>query len=171
MKLQIEDKISEIADKARERYDEALDSARANTKKAAGRVSKGKKPVRTVSRFGVRLSGVSHRTVNKLWKRQTKLVEDQFDAVADHLKAAANADDFKNLVETQVELIPDYASRFKVELRESIDIVKGAGSEIRDILTDTVKELKGEKKTVRKAAESKKPAMPEPTIVSDEIAA
>ena len=171
MKLQIEDKISEIADKARERYDEALDRARANTKKAAGRVSKGKKPVRTVSRFGVRLSGVSHRTVNKLWKRQTKLVEDQFDAVADRLKAAANADDLRNLVETQVELIPDYASRFKVELRESIDIVKGAGSEIRDILTDTVKELKGEKKTVRKAAESKKPAKPEPTIVSDEIAA
>ena len=171
MKLQIEDKISEIADKARERYDEALDRARANTKKAAGRVSKGKKPVRTVSRFGVRLSGVSHRTVNKLWKRQTKLVEDQFDAVADRLKAAANADDLRNLVETQVELIPDYASRFKVELRESIDIVKGAGSEIRDILTDTVKELKGEKKTVRKAAESKKPATPEPSIVSDEIAA
>ena len=171
MKLQIEDKISEIADKARERYDETLERARANTKKAAGRVSKGKKPVRTVSRFGVRLSGVSHRTVNKLWKRQTKLVEDQFDAVADHLKAAANADDLRNLVETQVELIPDYASRFKVELRESIDIVKGAGSEIRDILTDTVKELKGEKKTLRKAAESKKPAKPEPTIVSDVLAA
>ena len=32
MKLQIENRIGEIADKARVRYDEALDKARANTK-------------------------------------------------------------------------------------------------------------------------------------------
>ncbi len=175
MKLQIENRISEIADKARVRYDEALDTARANTKQAAGRVSKGKKPVKTVSRFGVKLSGVSHRTVNKLWKRQTKLVEDQIDALAGHLKAAADAETLRNLVETQVDLIPENASRFKDEVRESFDIVKGAGSEIRDIVKDTVLELRGQKTAVKKAPAGKKPVPTEPNIVgnevSDEIAA
>ena len=171
MKLQIENRISEIADKARVRYDEALDMARANTKQAAGRVSKGKRPVKTVSRFGVKLSGVSHRTVNKLWKRQTKLVEDQIDALAGHLKAAADAETLRNLLETQVELIPENASRFKDEVRESFDIVKGAGTEIRDIVKDTVRELRGQKTAAKKAPASKKPVPTEPTIVSDEVAA
>ena len=170
MNLQIETKISEITDKARNRYDEALDNARANTKKAAGRVSKGKKPVRTVSRFGVKISGVSHRTVNKLWKRQTKLVEDQFDAVADHLKAAADAENLKGLVDTQIDLIPDNASRFKDEVRESFDIVKGAGSEIRDIVKNSVNELRGET-TSHKAPARRKPAAPKATVVEEEIAA
>ncbi len=76
MNLQIETKISDIADKARGRYEDAISAARKGTEKAAGRVSKGKKPVKAVSRFGTKLTGVSHRTVNKLWKRQTKLVED-----------------------------------------------------------------------------------------------
>ena len=77
MNLQIENKISDIADTARGRYEDAISAARKGTEKAAGRVSKSKKPIKAISRFGVKLSGVSHRTVNKLWKRQTKLVEDQ----------------------------------------------------------------------------------------------
>jgi len=171
MNLQIEDKISEIADKARDRYDEALEKARTNTKKAAGRVSKGKKPVRTVSRFGVRLSAVSHRTVNKLWKRQTKLVEDQFDAVADRLKAAANAEDLRGLVEAQIELIPDNARRFKDEAREAFVIVKGAGSEIRDIVKETVRELKGDRPSSRKSPAAKEPAIVTVEKTDDQVAA
>ena len=176
MNLQIEDRISEIADKARDRYDEALDRARTNTKKAAGRVSKGKKPVRTVSRFGIKLSGVSHRTVNKLWKRQTKLVEDQFDAVASHLKAAAGAQDIKDLFETQIDLIPDNTNRFKDEAREVFGIVKDAGSEIRGILKETVDELRNKKPTktaaapVKKTPAASKPAVEEPSQASEEVA-
>ena len=88
MNLQIEDKISEIAERARDRYDGAVSAARKSTEIAAGRVTRGKKPVKTVSRLGVKLCGVSHRTMNKLWKRQTKLVEDQIDVL---LRAAEKA--------------------------------------------------------------------------------
>jgi len=178
MKLQIEDRISEIADKARIRYDEALDRARTNTKLAAGRVSKGKRPVRAISRFGVKLSGVSHRTANKIWKRQTKLVEDQFDAVAGHLKAAANATDLRNLLKAQIELIPNDTSRFRDEAVEVFDIVKGAGSEIRGIFKDTVDEFRNRKPAAKKAAPSKAPVVPasstasdKPALVGEEVAA
>ena len=171
MNLQIETKISEIADRARVRYEDAISAARKGTEKAAGRVTKGKKPVKTVARFGVRLSGVSHRTVNKLWKRQTKLVEDQIDALAGHLKAAANANDLRNLVETQIELIPDNAKRIKDEAREALDIVKGAGSEIRDIVTVTIDELRGKKPVAKQAPAAKKPAAVAVEKADDQVAA
>ena len=171
MKLQIEDKISEIADKARDRYQDAVNAARKGTQQAAGRVRNGKKPVKTVSRLGIRLSGVSHRTVNKLWKRQTGLVEHQIDALAGHLKAAANADGLKNLVESQIDLLPDNASRFKDEAREAFGIVKGAGTEIRDIVKGTLEELRNSKPASRKTPTARKPAAAKATIVEDEIAA
>lgn len=171
MNLQIENSISVIADKARGRYEDAVTAARKGTEKAAVRVSKGKKPVKTVARLGVKLSGVSHRTLNKLWKRQTRLVEDQIDALAVHLKAAANADDLRNLVRTQIELIPGNANRFKDEAREAFGIVRGAGSEIRGIVKGTVDELRGKKPAARTAPAPKKPAASGPTDVSDEITA
>ncbi len=171
MNLQIENSISNIADKARGRYEDAITAARKGTEKAAGRVSKGKKPVKTVSRLGVKLSGVSHRTLNKLWKRQTRLVEDQIDALAGHLKAAANAGDLRNLVETQIELIPGNASRLKDEAREAFGIVKGAGSEIRGIVIGTLDELRGKKPAAETAPAPREPAAAEPTNVSDDIAA
>lgn len=166
MKLQFEDRISEIADTARDRYEDAISAARSRTEKAAGRVTKGKKPVKAVSRLGVRLSGVSHRTANKLWKRQTKLVEDQIDALAGRLKAAAAAPDLKRLVKTQIELIPDNASRLKVEARETFAIVKGAGSEIRDIVKESVDELRGRKQAARKAPRARKPAVAKPPVAA-----
>ena len=171
MNLQIENKISDIADKARNRYEDAISAARKGTEKAAGRVTKGKKPVKTVSRFGVKLSGVSHRTVNKLWKRQTKLVEDQIDVLAGHLKAAANADDLRNLVQSQIDLIPDNANRLRDEAREAFDIVKGAGSEIRDIMKVTVDELRGKKPAARTAPAASKPAVVTEENTEDQVAA
>lgn len=158
MNLKIENSISEIAGRARHRYDEALESVRKNTTRAAGRVTRGKKPVRTISRYGVKFSGVSHRTVNKLWKRQTKLVEDQIDAVADHLKAAAHAENVKDFVRTQIDMIPDNASRLGDEARQAFEIVSDAGSEIRGLVQDAVFELRGGKPVVRKAvARARKP--------------
>ena len=171
MNLQIETKISDIADKARGRYEDAISAARKGTEKAAGRVSKGKKPVKAVSRFGIKLTGVSHRTVNKLWKRQTKLVEDQIDALAGHLKAAANADDLRNLVRTQIDLIPENASRIKDEAREAFDIVKDAGGEIRDIMKVTVDELRGNKPAARKAAPASKAPVVAVEKTYDQVAA
>jgi phasin family protein len=153
MNLKVENSFGEIADRARDRYEDAVQAARKGTEKAASRVTRGKKPVRTISKYGVKISGVSHRTVNKLWRRQTKLVEHQFDALAEHLKAAADAENLKNFIEKQIELIPDDTDRFADEARETLQIVKVAGSEIRDIVKGAVDELVG-----KKAAAAKTPA-------------
>lgn len=156
--MQTENSINDIADKARGRYEDALRGVRRRTEKAAGRVSKGKKPVQSISRLGVKISGVSHRTTNKLWKQQTKLLEKQFDAVAGRLKAAAGAENLRDLLETQMRLFPENAARFADEAREALIIVRGAGGEIRELVQDTVAELKGQKPATGKSAARKAPA-------------
>ena len=155
MNLQIEQSISEIADRARARYEAAIRDARRSTEQAAGRVVKGKKPVRTISKLGVKLSDVSHKTANKLWRRQTKLVEGQIDAVAKRLKAVAHAENWKDLVETQIRLIPENTALYTDEARQAFEIVKGAGGEIRDLVAGTVAELRGQKAATRKASSRK----------------
>ena len=178
MNLQIENSMSEIAQKARGRYEDAVKGARQSTEKAAGRVSKSKKPVKTISRLGLKLSSVSHRTANKLWKQQTRLVEGQIDAVAGRLKAAADAEDLRDLLKTQIELIPENTGRFADEARAALKIFKGAGGEIRELVKGTVAELKGEKPVARKAtarkttrATAKKPAPVSPETAGNDQAA
>ena len=163
MNLQIENSISEITDKVRDRYEDAVESARQNTEQAAGRLSRRKKPVRTISRLGLKLSNVTHRTANKLWKQQTKLVEGQIDAVAGRLKAAAEAQDLKDLVETQVRLFPENTARIAGQAREALGIVKGAGGEIAELVKGTVAELKGQKANLKETAAAKAPATKTPT--------
>lgn len=158
MNLHIENPVSEIAQKARGRYEDAVKGARQRTEKAAGRVTKGKKPVKTISRLGIKLNGVTHQTANKLWKRQTKLVEKQIDALAGRLKAAADAEDLRDLVETQIRLIPENTARFADEAREAFKIVKDAGGEIREIMKDSVDELRGQKPVAKKTRAHKKAA-------------
>lgn len=162
MNPQIENSFTEIADKARGRFEDALKGARQSTERAAGRITKTKKPVKTISRLGVKLSGVSHQTASKLLKQQTKLVEAQIDALAGRLKAAADATDLRDLLKTQIRLIPENTSRFADDAREAFGIVKGAGSEIRELVKGTVSELKGQKPVARKAPATKVPASKAP---------
>jgi len=140
MKLQIENSISQIAEKAGSRYREILSGARQRTENAAGTLSKGKQPVQAVSRLGLKLTAVSHKAVEGVLKQQTRLVEHQIDAVASGLHAAANANDFRALVGTQIKQIPQNASRFATDARDTLRIVAGAGQQVRTLLKGTVAE-------------------------------
>jgi len=180
MKLQIENSISRIADQARGRYFELLKGARQQTESAAGKVSKGKGPVKTVSRLSLKLSAVSHKTADKVLKQQTRMVEHQIDAIATRLHAAATATDFRDLVGTQIRLIPENAARFANDARDTLGIVKSAGQEVGKLVKGTVAELRGKtqpKKTVKKAgkkratakkAATKKVAAAKPAAASSE---
>jgi phasin family protein len=158
MKLQIENSISRIADQARGRYFELLKGARQQTESVAGKVSKGKGPVKTVSKLGLKLSAVSHRTADKVLKQQTRMVEHQIDAIANRLHAAASATDIRDLLGTQIRLIPENAARFASDARDTLGIVKSAGQEVGKLVKGTVAELRGKTqpgKTVKKAGKKK----------------
>lgn len=153
MKLQIENSISRIADDARGRFFNILKGARRQTENAAGAVTKGKLPVKTVSKLGLKLTAVSHRTADKVLKQQTRMVENQIDAIASRLHAAATANDLRDLVGTQLRLIPVNASRFVSDARATLGIVASAGQEAGKLVKSTVAELRAPvkpKKAVKK---------------------
>lgn len=158
MNARIETPMSRIATEARGRYAAALKTARNRAEKAADRVADGKKPVQTLSKLGLKLSAVSHRTADRVLKQQARMLEHQIDAVAQRLNVAATAKSFGELVRTQVRLIPANASRFAEDTRETFSIVAGAGGEVRTLLADTVGEIRGRRTTVRKTAPRKAPA-------------
>lgn len=143
MKNRVQSQINRIANEARGRYQAWLDGARSQTEQVAGRVRDGKKPVRTLSRLGVKLTDVSHRTTAKVLKQQTTMVEHQIDALAGRLRNVAHADSIVGLVRDQVRMIPDNASQFMSDTRATFSIVAGAGGEVRKIIGTTVSELRG----------------------------
>lgn len=143
MNLQIENSISRIFDGAITRYQALLSGARQQTDKAAGRVIRGKKPVKTISKLSLQLSAVTHRTADKVLKQQAKMVEHQIDAFAGRLRAAAESRNLRDLVSTQIRLIPVNASQFVKDTRATLTIVAGAGSEVGDLVKNTVAQLRG----------------------------
>jgi hypothetical protein len=163
MNSTIENSISRIAEKARGRYQAILMDARSRTEKAAGRVTQGKKPVKTFSKLGLKLTATSHRTADKVLKQQTKMVEHQIDAFADRLAAAAEANGVRDLVKTQFRLIPKNAALLVNDTRAALGIFVGAGAEVRSLIRDTAEELRGRKPAAAKAttkATAKTPAAP-----------
>ena len=143
MNLQIENSISRIFDGAITRYQALLSGARQQTDKAAGRVIRGKKPVKTISKLSLQLSAVTHRTADKVLKQQAKMVEHQIDAFAGRLRAAAESRNLRDLVSTQIRLIPVNASQFVKDTRATLTIVAGAGSEVGGLVKNTVAQLRG----------------------------
>ena len=159
MNSTIENSISSIAARARGRYQAILTDARSRTERAAGRVAKGKMPVKTFSRLGLKLTATSHRTADKVLKQQTKMVEHQIDAFAGRLAAAAEANSVRDLLMTQFRLIPENAALLANDTRAALGIFVGAGAEVRSLIKDTADELRGRKPAAAKAT-AKAPAAP-----------
>ncbi len=160
MNAQIENSISSIFDGALTRYQALLTGARQRTDKAAGRVIRGKKSVKTISKLSLQLSAVAHRTADKVLKQQTKIVEQQIDAFAARLQAAAQSHSLRDLVGTQIRLIPVNTSQFVKDARAALTIVASAGSEVGGLVKNSVAQLRGvsNAKTPRAPAKRKKVA-------------
>ncbi len=143
MNPQLEASINRIQDRARGRYQQLLEGARSRTERAAGRIDSGKKPLHTLSNLGIKLSGVSHRTTDTLLKHNTQLLENQLDIIAMRFSKAADARSVRDLVGTQLGLVPEQVGRLAADTRASLGIVLKAGSEARELLKGTVSELRG----------------------------
>ena len=169
MNPRIENSISRIAEKARGRYQAILQDARSRTEKAAGSVVNGKKPVKTLSRLGLKLTATSHRMADKVLKQQTKMIEHQIDAVAGRLTAAAEASSVRELIQTQFRLIPENAALLVSDTRAALGVVVSAGAEVRDLVKETALELRG-RKTATPKPSAKKPAAPRKKVAKKKTA-
>jgi len=146
-----------LASEAGGRYRTLVSGARSQTEQVAGRVVDGKKPVQALSKLGLELSSLSHRTTSKVLKNQTRLIEHQIDALAGRLHTAARAGSIRDLVRSQIRLIPQDASRFVEATSKTLSVVADAGGEVRQLFAGTVAELRGKPqgKTTKPAARKK----------------
>ena len=151
MNPRVERSIQRIAARARGRFAALLGSARTQTSQAAGRIQKGKKPLKTLSRLGLKLTDVSHRTTARVVRQQSTLLENQLDALAQGLREAAKARSVRELIAGQARRIPQNTARLIGDGRETLSIVAGAGGEVRDLLAGTMAEFRGKTRRVRKA--------------------
>lgn len=124
-------------------YQAIVGAARKRAERAAARVAAGKKPVQKVSRLGLGLTALTHRTADRVLQQQQRLLDNQIDALAARLLAAATATGFSNLVGTQLRLIPQQTSRFVRDARETVSIVIGAGGDAGKLLRGAVVDLRG----------------------------
>ena len=173
MNPQIENAISRIFDQAQSRYSDMITGARQRTGNAAGKITKGKKPVKTLSKMGLKLNAVSHRTADKVLRQQVKAVNSQIDITATRLRNAADARSVRQLVADQVRMIPENAALFAGNARETVSIVAAAGSEVGSILKNTVAEFRGVKSAThaRRSNTTKQPAAPRKTAAKTKAAA
>ncbi|MEM9403984.1 MAG: phasin family protein [Pseudomonadota bacterium] len=150
--------VDRLTDKARDQFENIVSGARHQTEQAAGRVKKGKKPVKTLSRMGQELSSISHRATTKVVKSQARLIENQIDAFAGRLNTAAHATSVRGLVSDQIRLFPENAAQFVEDTRNTIAAVAEAGGEVRQLFSGTLSELRGTTTSVPKKAPAKKVA-------------
>jgi hypothetical protein len=155
MNPQLEPSIDRIRSQARRSYQRFFNTVRTTSGQAAGRVKAGKKPLKTLNGLGLKLSGVSHRTADKLLTQQTRLLANQLDTLASRLDKAADADSIRAFLGTQFSMLPEQFGRLAADTRASLDIVVNAGSEARELLQGTVSELRGRNAPARKKATRK----------------
>lgn len=155
MKLRIQAAIEQIAGEARIRYSDLLRGARQTTEEAARRVSKGKGPLQAVTSLGLNLTAVGHKTADKALKQNKKFISNRMDAVAGRLRSAAHADGLRDLVATQLRLIPKNASQFADDARGALHILAEAGGDVRQLLTGTIQELRGTTPAAKKRSAKK----------------
>lgn len=154
MNPDIESSVDRLTDRARHQYQRVIGGARSQTVEAANRVQDGKKPVRKLSRLGVDLTSISHRATADVLKSQAKMVENQIDALAGRLHAAARAPSLKELIRGQIQLVPANAARFVEDTRATLSVVKSAGGDVKEVLTEAARDLRG--KTAKPAAKTAK---------------
>ncbi len=150
--------VNTARDAIAKRIDQIVDGARLRAAAAAGQVADGKKPVETLANAGVEISKISHKATGKIIKQQARIVSNSIDAVAGRLQAAAGAESFKDLVGTQVRLVPENTARLINDTRDVLGIVADAGSEVRGIVVKTFGTLTGKAAKPAKKATARKPA-------------
>ena len=138
--------------------DRAVQRLRDVTLETAELVSKGKSPIRKLADTGIKLNRLSHESIEKLVQRQAAFVEGTLDDGARRLEMAARADSIKVLFGDQIARLPESRDFAVTNARETLEIVRGTGTEISDIVRGAIKDLSAKpapKRATRKAAPKK----------------
>jgi phasin family protein len=150
----------ELVEKAGKLRKEPVRIARAATAKSAERIKALKDPIRAVSRSGVKLTTISHGTAERLIELQAQVVTSALTDAAAQLERAARADNVKDLVRDQSNVLRTTRERIVSDITQAVTILKDAGGDARKVAKHTYASVTGKaeaapvaarKKAVRKA--------------------
>lgn len=116
--------------------------ARAGVRRAAATLRDGKKPLKSLSGVGLKLSAVSHRATDGWLRQQTRLAANQIDALADRFASAAAANGPRDLLRRQIEMTPGQFATLRADARDSFAVLAGAGRDARAVIAAGVASLR-----------------------------
>jgi phasin family protein len=113
---------------------------RAAQKSATG-VKALQKPVRAVTRSGVRLTSLTQHTVESLLELQLEVVSAALTNAAEQLQRVSRAQSVRALVGGQAEELKAARERIVKDIQRVVAILKRAGKGARAVATDTYAEI------------------------------
>ena len=99
--------------------------------------------IRAVSRSGVKLTAISQGAAERLIQLQEQLVTSALTDAATQLERAARADNVKDLVKDQAEVLRATRERIVSDITEAVTILKDAGGDVRKVATHTYESVTG----------------------------
>lgn len=148
-----------FAEQAQDYVDTTIARARSSVEQAADLVEKMQGPVKALAKAGIRLSELSQEYTEKLVTMQADLIGGTIADGAKRLRKVAKASNVRQLLRTQIELLPATRDRFTDEFRHAAEIVAEGGSDLRGFARETYGALthpvKPARKTARKTTRAK----------------
>jgi len=132
-----------LAERASRLRTEPVKAAREATAKSAERIKALNPRIRAVSRSGVKLTAISQGAAERLIQLQEQLVTSALTDAATQLERAARADNVKDLVKDQAEVLRATRERIVSDITEAVTILKHAGGDVRKVATHTYESVTG----------------------------
>lgn len=132
-----------LAEQAGKLRADPVKAARTATAKSAERIKALKDPIRAVSRSGVKLTAISQSTAERLIQLQEQLVTSALTDAANQLERAARADNVKDIVKDQADVLRATRERIVSDITQAVTILKDAGGDVRKVATHTYESVTG----------------------------
>lgn len=157
-----------LARRAQELRKKPVAAARDAAAKSAESLKSLKDPVRAFARSGVKLTTISQGTATSLIELQERIVASALNDAAAQLERAAASESLKDMLRNQASVLMDARERIVADMAQALAILRGAGSDVREVATRTYGNVAGQTgsktagKTARKKASGAKTAKRKP---------
>ncbi len=132
----------------------AMDQAKNSTQVAANAVDSLKNPAHILNSASMKLNDLSHDYFKCLLKEQRKIVDGVVADGAKRIRVMADADNLKELWETQRALFPATRDRVVTNVKETLEILGHTRDGLKDLWQSTVLEFQ-DKKASQASSKSK----------------
>jgi hypothetical protein len=158
--------------RVKETTEHAVDQAKNSTQVAANAVDSLKNPAHILNSASMKLNDLSHDSFKRLLKEQRKIFDGVVTDGVKRIRVLADADNLKELWETQRALFPATRDRVVTNVKETLEILGHTRDGLKDLYQSTVLEFQGKKapKATAKPRVSKKKTAAKITAASKKTA-